>query len=172
MMMAKKALVIGKFQPITKGHIDLFKQIKKKGFDTLLIGVGHCGIKNREHPLSFDQVKNMLKTALEDMHGIEYKIYKIPDIPDDKKYASHVKKIIKDIDKNTVLFSSNKRTRDCFTRYKHKLKINAPKHNVNVHPAEVRQKIARGENWLKHMPKKLHKYMRKHLKDIKKHCCK
>ncbi|MBW3012972.1 adenylyltransferase/cytidyltransferase family protein [Candidatus Woesearchaeota archaeon] len=170
--MAKKALVIGKFQPITKGHIDLFKQIKKKGFDTLLIGVGHCGEKNREHPLSFDQIKKMMQAVLDDVPKMKYSIYKIPDIPNDREYASHVKKIIKAIDKNTVLFCSNKRTKDCFTKYGHKLKVNAPKHNVKVHPAEVCLKIARGENWLKHVPNKLHKHMKTHLKEIRKHCCK
>ncbi len=73
-------LLIGRFQPLHKGHIKAIKRILEE-VDGLIIVIGssqHTG--SLENPFSAVEREEMLKRALKQEGIIKVEVHKIPDI--------------------------------------------------------------------------------------------
>jgi nicotinamide mononucleotide adenylyltransferase len=148
----KQALVIGRFDPLCKNHLDLFKQGREIA-ETLLIGVG---VPNYERArqvldkkkyeeyllkdlLSYERKKQFIETAL---GGNNKHIVPIQDIFDKKRYAKHVincfaeQGIILD---NCVLIGENQYTYECFRGTK--IDIVVAKDRTGYHATDARREI-------------------------------
>ena len=75
----KKALILGRFQPLHRGHLSLFEAVIDDGYE-LLIGIGSSIEKRTENnPYSSNERSKMIKAVLSN-YECKYKIYEIPDI--------------------------------------------------------------------------------------------
>ncbi|MFW6014349.1 MAG: adenylyltransferase/cytidyltransferase family protein [Candidatus Nanoarchaeia archaeon] len=129
-----KAIIIGRFQPLHKGHLDLVKQVREKGYE-VIIGVGNNGDKRtKKCPFLFEEVRKMWLPHLEKLTA---KIYCIPDIPNDEDYAKHVETITGISEKNTVLVSGNEHTIKCFTDYNRNYQIIKPYKHIECNFADI-----------------------------------
>jgi nicotinamide-nucleotide adenylyltransferase len=73
-----KALLIGRFQPFHKGHLQVIKKILGE-VDSLIIVIGSSQHKNNlENPLSADEREEMIKRVLEQEGLKNYAIFQVP----------------------------------------------------------------------------------------------
>ncbi len=147
-----KALIIGRFQPLHKGHLNLAKKIQEKGYK-LIIGIGNNGNKRTEkYPFTSKEIENMWEPYREELNA---EIHHIPDIPNDSDYAEHVEKITNCNEDETILVSGNKHTIECFTKYNRNYKILSPDDNIlcdypEISGTLIRKLIKTDEEW-KHL---------------------
>jgi nicotinamide-nucleotide adenylyltransferase len=84
------ALFIGRFQPLHKGHLTIIKHIAKN--HNLKIGIGSSQYKHiQTNPLSATERRKIIKQTLK-KENIKAKIYFIPDVHQNARWVSHVKK--------------------------------------------------------------------------------
>jgi len=97
-MFHRTLLIIGRFQPIHRGHLSLIKRYHNAGF-FIKIGVGSSQKSGERHnPLKFKEREEMIKQALKENKINKYQIYPVPDIDEDSNYVAHVLKRVGDFD--------------------------------------------------------------------------
>lgn len=141
------ALIIGRFQPLHLGHVDLIKKTRDLGYN-VIIGVGNNGDHRTEkYPFVFEEVKQMFSTL-----DLPLPVYRIPDINNDSDYAEHVETITGCSSQDTVIVSGNNHTIECFTQYLRIYKIVKPGVDFsveykNVSATRIRELMAEGGKW-------------------------
>jgi len=106
----KRALIIGRFQPLHNGHIGILEEIACEDYDEIIVGIGSAqyaySIKN---PFSagerFEMIKNSMKGS-EKLSGNLSKFYiiPIPDIHNNMLWVAHVRSLLPGFD---VVYSAN-----------------------------------------------------------------
>lgn len=92
--MNKTALIIGRFQPFHKGHLNLIKRFYKCGY-FLKIGIGSSQLSyTKKNPLTKEERKDCINLGLKEKKIKKYKIFYLPNISSDKDYVKHVMKIV------------------------------------------------------------------------------
>lgn len=89
----KTALFIGRFQPFHLGHLSVLKDLKAKGFDRVIIGIGSSQYSNtNNNPLSCDERTKIIETVITNfINEIPFCIIvPIEDIHDDINWVKHV----------------------------------------------------------------------------------
>jgi nicotinamide-nucleotide adenylyltransferase len=92
--MRKTALIIGRFQPIHLGHLSLIQRYHKAGFFVKIAVGSSQKSQEKSNPLNFHEREELIKLAMKEVKIKEYKIYSVPDLPSDKGYVNHVRKIV------------------------------------------------------------------------------
>jgi nicotinamide-nucleotide adenylyltransferase len=83
-----KALVVGRFQPLHKGHLMMFDYVAGD-VDELVVGVGSSNHSNTiENPFSFDERRQMIEESFKPK--ICHEIIAIPDVDDDRQWIQNV----------------------------------------------------------------------------------
>lgn len=98
-------LVIGRFQPLHKGHAFLIKKALTFA-ECLIIGIGSTNVKNSDNPLSFFQRKQLVQLYVRS-EGLKDKVKKIislPDVPNDNEW---LKDTLKKTGKIDVVIGNN-----------------------------------------------------------------
>jgi nicotinamide-nucleotide adenylyltransferase len=80
----KTGLIIGRFQPLHKGHLFLIKQALKLA-DTIIIGIGSANVIDFNNPYSVEEREETLRNALEKEQRTKYvqKIIRLDDYHND-----------------------------------------------------------------------------------------
>ena len=152
-----KALVIGRFQPVHKGHIKLVKEAEEFGLEKLVIGIGVEGNGRTErNPFQYDEVKQMWLPELEKLET-PAEIYRIPDIGDSAGYAAHVEAITGCNEEDTVLVSNNPHTIRCFTDFGKNYRVLQTGRAVwagdgYICATRIREMLREGGNWQEYVP--------------------
>lgn len=125
------ALYIGRFQPFHLGHLDAINQIKVKGFEKIIIGIGSSQEeRTSRNPFSYYERREMIDMVLRSK-DIQYEFLSIPDFGDDKKWTEYILDNCLDFEK---VFSGNPHVEKCF--YGHKdfgnLEINESVKATNI----------------------------------------
>ncbi|MBU0671372.1 MAG: nicotinamide-nucleotide adenylyltransferase [Patescibacteria group bacterium] len=152
-MAGKKALFIGRFQPLHIGHINALKQIETNPeVDEIIIGVGSSQYSNTEdNPYSFEQREIFINKVLKGKLGKPYKIIAIPDIHDEKNWVAHVQKIIPDFD---LVFTGNDWVGELFKEKN--IPLREIKFNVDVSGTDLRRLMReKDEKWKEYVPEEL-----------------
>jgi len=155
----KKALFVGRFQPLHKGHLGDIKWILKK-YDKIIIVIGSSQESGKEkNPFDFEFRKNMIEKTLK-TEGIEKKSYEligIPDAHDDEKWV----KSILEKTKFDIVFTRNTWTKRCFEKFK----IPVERHPMfgDISATKIRKKMKKDEEWEKLVPKEVKKILKNHL---------
>ena len=72
----KSAMMLGRYQPFHKGHIELFKKaLEKTGHVTIM--VRDCFDEN--NPFGYKQVKDCIEESLSEYHG-KFMVMQVPNI--------------------------------------------------------------------------------------------
>ncbi|MBS3176703.1 nicotinamide-nucleotide adenylyltransferase [Candidatus Woesearchaeota archaeon] len=157
---ASIALFLGKFQPFHKGHLQMIKNILKE-YDFIKIAIGSSQKHHeKENPFTRKERENMIRSTLkkESIDKRKYKIYFIPDIPNDDAYVDHAKKITGKFD---AIFTGNPLNLFLFRKAHHK--VHRIKRLGNISATKIRNSLLNNTKTYKSLvPKSVYKI----LKDI------
>ena len=153
----KKAILVGRFQPMHTGHLKVIKWILKK-YNKVIIAIGSSQDSFTEkNPFTFEERKKMIQNTLrsEKIEKNKYKIIGIPDVYDDKLWVDSILKKAK----FDVVLTKNVWTKRCFT----KAKIPVEPHPMfgNVSGSKIRRMIKNNEKWENYVPEEVEKIMKK-----------
>lgn len=153
----KRALFIGRFQPFHNGHLHVAKSLSKK-FDELIIGIGSSREKNTsKNPFSYNERKVMIAKTLKNSKILNFRIFPVPDLHDDIRWADY---ILKNLPKFDASYSGNGWTIRCFK----KKSIPCTKIRLlkGVNGTKIRMMANQKENWEKLVPKEIFRYIKNH----------
>ena len=145
-----KSLLIGRFQPFHKGHLQIIKDIYKQ-YEEIIIGIGSSQYNHTlNDPFTSDERKLMIDNSLENIDINNYIIALIPDIHNYSKWVDYVTSILPDFD---VLITNNILIKDLFTKKEYYVK-ETPLFNKNKYSGkEIRRRIINDEPWDNLVPK-------------------
>jgi nicotinamide-nucleotide adenylyltransferase len=151
-------LLIGRFQPFHKGHLEAVK-IGLSKVDNLWIGIGSSNKSNeKRNPFTADERKEMILSSLDSKTLERVKIFFVPDTVDHDKWTFHVDSIVPTYD---VVFSNDDFT---ITLYKKRGKnvIEVPLLNRDViSGTNIREMIVSDKDWSSLVPKGTRKVLLK-----------
>ncbi|MHA1917577.1 MAG: nicotinamide-nucleotide adenylyltransferase [Candidatus Ranarchaeia archaeon] len=150
-MERKRGLIIGRFQPLHKGHIEIIKKILPQ-VDELIIGIGSAqyGLE-KANPFTSGERMLMLKESMKELEidPEKYWIIPIPDINNNALWVSHV---ISFCPKFSVVFSNNPLVKQLFTNRGFSVKsIDFVKRRL-YNSTKVRKRLGDGKNWEELVP--------------------
>jgi ADP-ribose pyrophosphatase YjhB (NUDIX family)/nicotinic acid mononucleotide adenylyltransferase len=156
------ALVIGRFQPPCKHHVKVLEEAASQpGIERLLVGIGVAPKLDKRNFLTGDEVEELLKPILDGV-GKPYVLRQVPDINNPPEYCAHVERLFPGMDEtNTVLFTDNAYTSDCFTQHGHHYAVREPTPK-GVRGTDVRHAMSHRKDWEPHVPGHVARYLRKH----------
>ncbi|MFW6376024.1 MAG: nicotinamide-nucleotide adenylyltransferase [Thermoplasmatota archaeon] len=148
-------LIIGRFQPFHKGHLEIIKDISKE-CNKVIIGVGSAQ-KEREYndPLSGGERIDMIQNTL-DNRDINYKIYPVPDIDCYPAWPSYVKSILPPFEK---VYANSSVVRKLFKNTSiETVKVDEINRD-EFSGTEIRKRIREGEKWKHLVPNEVSEYL-------------
>lgn len=151
-----RALFVGRFQPVHRGHAEILKKISEK-VDEIAIVIGSSQFANtEENPFSADEREEMLKRVLAE-YGIEnFRIYKVPDVNDNKKWVENVIGKVGNFD---VVYSGNELVKKLFREAGKKVIAIEHINRDTLSGTEIRRRIKKGLPWQNLVPKSAYNYI-------------
>jgi nicotinamide-nucleotide adenylyltransferase len=145
----ERALLLGRYQPLHKGHLQAIQDITNEGFK-LVIAVGSAQISHTfDNPFTAGERHLMITETLE-TEGIQnYEIIPIMDINRYAVWVSHVESLVPPID---VVFSHNPLTKRLFSEKGYQVRAQQLYERDKYSGTEVRRRILAGENWQELVP--------------------
>ena len=153
-----KALFIGRFQPLHKGHLKIIKNASDN-FLEIIIGIGSSQYKDTiDNPFTVDERKKMIENTLEKNNIKNFKIVTITDIHNPPKWVDHVLSITSDFD---IVISNNSFTKRLFQEKGYEVN-ETPLYQKEIYSGKViRKKIRDGEEWEDLVPTEVAKLIKK-----------
>ncbi|MBE9594206.1 MAG: nicotinamide-nucleotide adenylyltransferase [Proteobacteria bacterium] len=143
------SLLIGRFQPFHKGHLQLIQGVCVK-YGEVIIGVGSSQYGNTlENPFTSDERKLMIEESLGKIGVKNYRVVLIPDIHNYPKWVDHVVSIISDFD---VVLSNNSLTKRLFSKKGYVVKETSLYDRDKYSGKEIRRRIINDESWADLVP--------------------
>lgn len=150
--MATGAIMVGRFQPVHKGHIEVVKQILRE-VDELIIGIGSSQEGHTfENPFTAEERVLMLEKAMEEakVNRSRVHVVQIPDIHDDKRWVSHVVSLTP---KFSIAYSGNPWVQRLFREAGFEVRVQPPFKREEYKGMEIRDRMVKGEKWEHLVPK-------------------
>lgn len=145
-----KALFIGRFQPLHKGHLKIIKENSKK-YSEIIIAVGSTQYSfTTKNPFTTEERKKMIQETLEKNKIKNYKIIEIPDIHNPPKWVEHVESIYSDFE---VVVTNNKLNQELFKKRGYQIKKTKMYDRSKLSGKEIRRRIINQEEWKHLVPK-------------------
>jgi len=137
-------LLIGRFQPFHKGHLEAVK-IGLSKVDKLWIGIGSSNKSNeRRNPFTADERKEMILSSLDSKTLERVKIFFVPDTGDHEKWTYHVDSIVPPYD---LVFSNDEFTLTLYKkRGKNVFELPLLRRNT-ISGTNIREMIITGKDW-------------------------
>jgi len=137
-------LLIGRFQPFHKGHLEAVK-IGLSKVDNLWIGIGSSNKSHeKRNPFSADERKEMILLSLDSKTLERVKIFFVPDTGDHEKWTYHVDSIVPPYD---LVFSNDEFTLTLYKkRRKNVFEIPLLKRDT-ISGTNIREMIVSDKNW-------------------------
>lgn len=151
--------MVGRFQPVHKGHIEVVKQILR-GVDELIIGIGSSQEGHTfENPFTAEERVLMLEKAMEEakVNRSRVHVVQIPDIHDDARWVPHVVKLSP---KFSIAYSRNPWVQRLFREARYEVRTPPPFERKEYQGAKIRERILEGEKWEQLVPKSVLSVMR------------
>lgn len=103
----RRALVVGRFQPVHHGHVHVIKQAREHA-GSVVVAVGSSKDSGTlRNPFTFEERKAMLQAAL----GDDLEVVAVPDIHDPPRWVDHCIALTGAVDE---VFGNDDRTMDLF----------------------------------------------------------
>ena len=137
-------LLIGRFQPFHKGHLEAVK-IGLSKVDNLWIGIGSSNKSHeKRNPFTADERKEMILSSLDSKTLERVKIFFVPDTGDHEKWTYHVDSIVPPYD---LVFSNDEFTLTLYKkRRKNVFEIPLLKRDI-ISGTNIREMIVSDKNW-------------------------
>ena len=104
-MKYQTGLILGRFQPIHRGHIYLMQQALEQ-CASIVIVVGSTNVSDDKNPFSFDQRKNMITKAVAKFN-LSSRVKGIVAVPDNSSDDAWMKSIEKSVGEFDLVFGNN-----------------------------------------------------------------
>jgi len=140
-------LLLGRFQPFHKGHLEVVKEIAKD-CDDLIIGIGSAQYSHTiDNPFTAGERHLMISRALKDEGFSDYFLVPIVDI---NRYAIWVSHVVSMVPPFSKVYTNNPLTRRLFEESGYEVS-SSPIFNRSLYSGtEIRRRIATGGDW-KHL---------------------
>ena len=154
---AQRALFIGRFQPLHKGHMSAIHWILERHEEVVVV----IGSPNKPisytNPFTVGERIEMLRMALSEKELAKVILITIPDINNDSLWPSHV---LSYSPKISTIYSNNDHVNKLFGKYGIKVE-KTPIFSREQHEGTgIREMMAEGDNdWKKRVPLKIVKYL-------------
>lgn len=144
------ALVIGRFQPFHKGHLEVMRTIAKE-CDSVTIGIGSAQFSHTlDNPFTAGERHLMISRALKEAGLDNYFLVPIVDV---NRYAVWVAHVVSLVPPFKAIYSNNPLTRRLFTEAGYEVR-GAPLFNREAYSGtEIRRRMVAGEEWKHLVPK-------------------
>ncbi len=154
------ALLIGRYQPFHKGHLEVVKKILEE-CEVLVIGIGSAQYSHsRENPFTGGERLSMIAEALAEgkipLH--RYIIIPIPDINNNAAWVSHVKTYCPPFD---VVYTRNPLSKRLFEEAGIKVKEQPLFDRHKYSGTAIRDKMIAGQEWESLVPKGVARVVKK-----------
>jgi len=151
-------LLIGRFQPFHKGHLEAVK-IGLSKVEHLWIGIGSSNKSNeKRNPFTADERKEMILSSLDSQTLKRVKIFFVPDTGDHEKWTYHVDSIVPPYD---LIFSNDEFTLTLYKkRGKNTFEIPLLKRDT-ISGTNIRELIADDKDWQDLVPEGTRKVLLK-----------
>jgi nicotinamide-nucleotide adenylyltransferase len=148
-----RALLIGRFQPFHKGHLELVKRIFNEGKYELIIGIGSAQESyTPSNPFTAGERYSMIDRALEGIKNAKYCIIPIPDINRYGIWVSHVEDLVPPFD---VVLTNNPLMKELFSREGYKVTETPLFNRKEYSSTEIRKRILNDEEWESLVPREV-----------------
>ena len=148
----RRGLLIGRFQPIHKGHVEAIKNLMEK-VDELVIIIGSSQLSHDlGNPFTTGERVWMVKSALNEAE-VDPSKYLILPVPDAAMHSVWVAKVISYSPPFDVVFSNDTLTRRLFEEADVDVEEIRFFQRKIYSATEVRRRMLAGENWKKLLPK-------------------
>ena len=141
-----RGILIGRMQPIHKGHIQVIKKILEE-IDEIIIGIGSAQLSHElKNPFTAGERIVMVSQALaeENIHPGRYYIIPMEDINFNAIWAAHVKMMTPPF---SIVYSGNPLVKQLFEEEGYEVKNPPLFDRLRLSGSEVRRKILSDENW-------------------------
>ncbi len=159
-LVAKRGLIVGRFQPFHLGHLGAVREFLKE-VDELVIVIGSAQYShNIDNPFTAGERLTMIREALKeaDLDSSRIWIVPVPDVHLHMMWVSAVEGYTPSFD---LVFSNEPLTCRLFAEAGYKVK-SIPFLERNVFSSTlIREKMVKGENWEELVPNSLSKFIRK-----------
>ncbi|MDR2866371.1 MAG: nicotinamide-nucleotide adenylyltransferase [Methanomassiliicoccaceae archaeon] len=146
----RDSLIIGRFQPFHKGHMEVIREISKDS-DTLTIGIGSAQYSHTvNNPFTAGERYRMISNTLKD-EGIT-NAYIVP-IEDLNRYSVWVSHVVSMSPPFSVVYSNNSLTRRLFIEAGYKIKDSPLYNRPEYSGTEVRRRMLCDGDWRALVPK-------------------
>lgn len=151
-----RALFVGRFQPVHRGHAEILKKISQE-VNEIAIVIGSSQFANtKENPFSADEREEMLKRALSEYGIKNFKIYRAEDVNDNEKW---VKNVISKVGNFDVVYSGNELVKKLFREAGKKvIEIEHIEREI-LSGTEIRRRIKKGLPWKELLPESVSEYI-------------
>ncbi len=147
----KKGLILGRFQPLHLGHLNVIHEvIKEKLGPIICIGSSQEG-NTLNNPFTSQERKDMIKTLLSKL-DVEYEIYEIPDIHNNERYVAHLETFVPDFD---VVYSGNALVQRLFREAGHGVVIPKFVNREVWKGAAIRRAMLEDDDWESAVPRQI-----------------
>ena len=158
--MYRRALLVGRFQPLHWGHIHCFKYVLERASE-LVIGIGSSQYSNTErNPLSMAERYEMIVRTLR-REGFPMERISIVPIPDTERPEENWGMIVLErIPRIDIAFSNDPETVKCLSEVGIRVE-GIPFHKRKLYEAtKIRKKILQGDNsWRDLVPEEVAKFL-------------
>lgn len=141
-----RGILIGRMQPIHKGHIQVIKKILEE-VDEIVIGIGSAQLSHElKDPFTAGERIVMVTQALaeENIDPSRYYIIPMEDINFNAIWAAHVKMMTPPF---SIVYSGNPLVKQLFSEEGYEVKNPPLFDRIHLSGSEVRRRILNDENW-------------------------
>jgi nicotinamide-nucleotide adenylyltransferase len=150
MAMEMRGLLIGRYQPFHKGHLEVIKNILKE-VDDLIIGIGSAQISHTlENPFTAGERMTMISNSLRD-EGITrcLHIIPIPDVWNNALWVNHVRSLTP---RFQVVYTGNALAKRLFKENGVEVREQPLFNRAKYSGTEVRRRMFIGDDWRSLVP--------------------
>ena len=136
-----RALFIGRFQPLHKGHMHIIEKAMSDCSELVIVIGSSQEACTKDNPFSAEERVEMIKLALKGMEN--YSVVMVPDIKCDRGYVKHVITHTGEVD--VVYAGDNQNTKKLFEEKGYR--TFACRRFNDIRATSVREKMIKMENW-------------------------
>lgn len=147
-----RALIVGRFQPFHKGHLEIVKQILRSG-DSVIIGIGSAQYSHTlKDPFTAGERHLMISRTLEAEAVMNFYLVPIEDVNSNPLWVAHVEALTPKFD---TIYTNNPLVTRLFKEAGYNTK-SAPMLNRNRWSGtKIRQKMMNGGDWQLDVPEEV-----------------
>ena len=156
--MVTRGIILGRFQPVHLGHVELFKKMLRE-VDELIVGIGSAQESHtQENPFTAGERLLMITRALAEAKLDLSRVHTIP-IPDVNNNAIWVSHVVSLSPPFEVVYSGNPLVRRLFKEAGFRTMTPPMFKRKEYWGTEIRDRMIKGNNWQSLVPKAVVKVM-------------